>query len=256
MQRRRRVEDVVGCPGTIPVARMQLGSGEITQQQANNPSLPSTSSEAQPAYAPQQNAVGACVNRNNDNRLRDELIALLMRRDQLNQPRAYGEDRRPHKTIHNWPFRYKGEKDASSLNTFLQRVEIFAMSEELSEETLLKNIKHLLLDDALTWYGNAYLSGQLGSWERFKILIRREFLPASYAFAIRVEAYHRLQGENEPFSKFLQDISTLFHHSDPPMSELEKLFIIKKNMNSTYAPIVAAQQSSSMMKLVQGLQGV
>lgn len=167
------------------------------------------------------------------------------------QQRWQFEERRPYKAIHNWPFRYKGEKDATSLNTFLHRVEIFALSEEIPEGLLLKNIKHLLQDDALTWYGNAYLSGDLFSWEAFKILIRREFLPASHAFAIRVEAYHRLQGESESFSKFFQDISTLFQNSQPPMSETEMMFILKKNMNDIYAPIAAANRMASMDMLVQ-----
>lgn len=95
------------------------------------------------------------------------------------------------KAIHNWSFRYKGEKDGASLNTFLQRVEIFALSEAVPESVLLKNIKHLLLKDALTWYATSYLNGDLISWEAFKKIIRREFLPSSYAYILRVEAYHR-----------------------------------------------------------------
>ncbi|XP_038116911.1 myb-like protein P [Culex quinquefasciatus] len=102
--------------------------------------------------------------------------------------------------------------------------------QEIPEGLLLKNIKHLLQDDALTW---------------------REFLPASQAFAIRVEAYHRLQGESESFSKFFQDISTLFQNSQPPMSETEMMFILKKNMNDIYAPIAAANRMASMDMLVQ-----
>lgn len=82
-------------------------------------------------------------------------------------------------------------------------------------------------------------------------MIEREFLSASHAFAIRVEAYHRLQGESESFSKFFQDISTLFQNSQPPMSETEMMFILKKNMNDIYAPIAAANRMASMDMLVQ-----
>lgn len=113
------------------------------------------------------------------------------------------------------------------------------------------NIKHLLQDDALTWYGNAYITGLLTSWEAFKAHIRREFLPSNYAYVLRVEAYHRLQGEEESFAKFYQDISTLFHYVEPPMTEQEKVFIIKKNMNATYASIAASHHSTTTYHLVK-----
>lgn len=193
----------------------------------------------------------ATRNQNNYERMRDEWVTNYLRPEENAVSRMQLEERRMCKAIHNWPFRYKGEKDGASLNTFLQRVEIFALSEAVPEAILLKNIKHLLLDDALTWYGNAYLKGDLVSWEAFKKLIRYEFLPSSYAFILRVEAYHRVQGEEESFHKFFQDLSTLFHYVDPPMSEQEKLFIVKKNMNTTYAPIAAAQQSTTMNQLVK-----
>lgn len=107
-----------------------------------------------------------------------------------------------------------------------------------------KNVKHLLLDDALTWYSNAYLSGALQSWS--KRWSDENLLPAIYAYILRAETYHRLQGVDESFSKFFQALSTLFQHVDQPMGEQEKLFIIMKNMNATYAPIAASHQIANM----------
>lgn len=77
------------------------------------------------------------------------------------------EERRP-KAIHNWPFKFRGEKDTKSLNTFLDRVECFALSEQLADDVLLQSIKHLLQDDALDWYARAYAAGTLVSWQEFK----------------------------------------------------------------------------------------
>lgn len=219
-----------------------------------------------PYESPRDNGLNRGTQEEYIQRLED-LLNQLLRREQVNQARPplvspvqleasqmearpVFEERRIQKAIHNWPFRYKGERDGASLNTFLQRVEIFALSEEIPEGVLLKNVKHLLQDDALSWYGNAYLRGELVSWEALKRMMRQEFLPSSYAYILRMEAYHRLQGEDESFSKFFQDISTLFQYVDPPMSEQEKLFIVKKNMNATYAPIASAQQACSMSRLV------
>lgn len=208
---------------------------------------PTISSIPPPPYEPPRAEAGEANAREDYYQLRADLLRQLNQRPQEYFPRPLLEERRTLKAIHNWSFRYKGEKDGSSLNTFLQRVEIFAASEGVPEDVLLKNVKHLLMDDALDWYSNVYVTGELVSWEDFKRLIRHEFLPASYAYILRAEAYHRLQGEDEPFSKFYQDITTLFQYVDPPMTDPEKLFIIKKNMNSTYAPIAASHHSTRLL---------
>lgn len=197
--------------------------------------------EAPPGYRPPH---AAEEKGENGNELLEQLRRMVRNREAAEHSRAP-------KAIHNWPYRYKGEKNASVLNTFLERVEVFARSEDVDDSMLLKNIKHLLSDEALTWYTSAYLSGNLGSWAKFMTLIRQEFLPASHAFALRVEAYQRMQRDNEPFSSFYQEISTLFRNAQPLMSETEKLFILKKNMSVTYAPIVAAQPTADIVKVVQ-----
>ncbi|XP_062535431.1 uncharacterized protein LOC134204672 [Armigeres subalbatus] len=242
--------------------RPTVQSSRYSLQKESSMREPTFSSFAPPPYESRTEAVEPDVREDSHfqeyNQLRNELLRNLNQRWQNrapyrnqgwqdNVPRPLFEERRTLKAIHNWPFRYKGEKDGSSLNTFLQRVETFAASEEIADDLLLKSVKHLLLDDALNWYSNMYATGVFGSWEDFKRLIRHEFLPASYAYILRAEAYHRMQGEEEPFNKFYQDISTLFQYVDPPMSDLEKLFIIKKNMNSTYAPIAASQNSMRLL---------
>ncbi|XP_055590749.1 uncharacterized protein LOC129742837 [Uranotaenia lowii] len=206
---------------------------------------------APPPYALRERVDEASA-RNEYSRLRDELLERFMRREQEAYQQQRWEDRRSSsKAIHNWQIFYKGERDGTSLNEFIQSVEVFALSEEVPEQVLLQNIKHLLKGDALKWYARAFLRGDLRSWGDFKRLIRGEFLPSSYAYILRAEAYHRLQGEQETFSDFFADISTLFSYANPPATDREKLFIIKKNMNSTYAPVAAAQQAASVEQLVE-----
>lgn len=187
----------------------------------------------------------------NTDRLRDELLMQLLRREQ-NMP---GQDRpeagRSLKAVHNWPFKFKGEKDTTSLNTFLDRVETFARSEGLSDDILLKSVKHLLLDDALDWYGRAVAQHRLYSWEAFKNEIRKEYLPSSYSQILKLEAIFRYQAPNESFSKYYRDISALFRFVQPPMSEEEKYFIVKKNMNGDYATIVTAARPHSLAEMVE-----
>lgn len=182
-----------------------------------------------------------------------DLLDRLARRELRTQapPAERNEDRRMMKAVHNWPFKFRGEKDTTSLNIFLDRVETFAKSEGMNDETLLSSIKHLLMDDALDWYARAMSQRLLYSWQAFKQEIRREFLPSGYAQILRLEASFRFQGQNETFAKYYRDIAALFRFISPPMSEEEKFFIVKKNMNADYAAIVTAARPADLREMVE-----
>ncbi|XP_058465380.1 uncharacterized protein LOC131438957 [Malaya genurostris] len=181
-------------------------------------------------------------------RLRDGLLNHLLQIVRV--PPARADERRMLKAVHNWPFKFRGEKDTTSLNVFLDRVETFARSEGMNDETLLSSIKHLLHEDALEWYARATLQNRLLSWRAFKQEIRKEFLPSGYSQILRLEASFRFQGVNESFAKYYRDISALFRFVEPPIPENEKLFTVKKNMNADYAAIVTAARPQTLDELV------
>lgn len=184
------------------------------------------------------------------NDLRDQLLCHLLRRD-----RQQAEGAPIPKAIHNWPFKFRGAKDSTNLNTFLDRVEYFANSEGVSNAMLLKAIKHLLQDDALDWYGRAFNEGELDTWENFKIRIRQEYLPCNYSQLLRMEAMCRYQGPNEAFQKYYRDISALFRFVEPPMSEEEKFFILKKNIHTEYAYVMASSRPRTIQEMVEVCNG-
>lgn len=186
------------------------------------------------------------------NELRDDLLNRLIQM-QLNQQQGNGrtDDRRMQKAIHNWPFKFRGERDTKTLNTFLDRVESFARSEGVSDEVLLTSIKHLLQEDALDWYARVEYQGLLDSCESFKQQIRKEYLPAQYGQLLRAEAFFRYQGQSESFAKYYRDITTLFRFAEPAMSEEEKLFIVKKNMHTDYALIITAAKPDNLADLAE-----
>lgn len=186
------------------------------------------------------------------NQLRNDLINDLLRLHvQRGERTGPAEDRRILKAIHNWPFKFRGEKDIKTLNTFLDRVESFALSEGVNEEVLLASVKHLLQEDALDWYARAISQGVLTSWNAFKEEIRKEYLPAEYGQFIRAEAFFRYQGQTEPFLKYYREIVSLFRFAQPKMSETEKFFIVRKNMNAEYASTVAAARPRTLDELVE-----
>ncbi|XP_058836854.1 uncharacterized protein LOC131693219 [Topomyia yanbarensis] len=213
------------------------------------PPPPITQQEAEQARNP--NRHNRCRNAWEEfDGLRDDLLRHLLRRESR-PAQDRSEDRRMLKAVHNWPFKFRGEKDTTSLNVFLDRVETFARSEGMNDDTLLASIKHLLQEDALDWYARAMTQHRLNSWEAFKQEIRKEFLPSGYAQILRLEACFRFQGLNESFAKYYRDISALFRFVEPPMQEEEKFFIVKKNMNADYAAIVTAARPRTLQEMVE-----
>lgn len=243
--RGRGVAVNVAYPGAQPTQNTG-GFNNFRQGAGYWRNAPRPESTPPPAYNPTQTRM---TGMNTTDRLRDELLMQLLRREHGNHDRQ--ETGRSMKAVHNWPFKFKGEKDTTSLNTFLHRVETFARSEGLSDETLLKSVKHLLLDDALDWYGRAVAQNLLVTSEAFKNEIRKEYLPSSYTEILKLEAIFRFQAPNESFAKYYRDISALFRFVQPPMSEHEKYFIVKKNMNADYATIVTAARPRSLEEMVE-----
>lgn len=181
----------------------------------------------------------------------EDLLNRLLQAQLQSQRGERAEDRRMQKAIHNWPFKFRGEKDTKSVNTFLDRVEAFARSEGVNDEVLLSSIKHLLQEDALDWYARAISQGLLTSWNRFKQQIRKEYLPAQYGQLLRAEAFFRFQGQAESFAKYYRDITALFRFAEPAITEEEKFFMVKKNIHADYATVITAAKPRTLAELVE-----
>lgn len=143
--------------------------------------------------------------------------------------------------IFKWPFSYAGNQDILELAVFLNRVKTYADTEDVDEYSLLRGIKHLLRDRALEWYTRNY--NRFNTWDEFKDQIKAEFLPPSSSQLIKRDLYVRQQGEEETFTKYYQDLLARFQVIEPPLSPGDKLFFLKSNLNSSFAPIAAASQS-------------
>lgn len=151
--------------------------------------------------------------------------------------------------VHKWPFSYGGSQNITELAVFLNRVKAFADTEDMEEGYLLRGVKHLLRGRALEWYTRHYM--EFNSWNDFKQEIKAEFLPPNYSQLIKRDMYWRLQGQEEKFSNFLQDIQALFEVVEPTMTHADMYFILKNNLNSEYAAVAAASRVLSVTGLVE-----
>ncbi|XP_058816966.1 intersectin-1-like [Topomyia yanbarensis] len=183
--------------------------------------------------------------------LRDDFLRFLRSQNRPSTPRTPNPQptaNRFTQPVHKWPFEYAGQPNIIQLGEFLNQVNTYADTEGMDEQTLLRSIKHLLKGRALQWYTRAYLS--LSTWEIFKAEIKQEFLPPNYSEIVKQDLYLRFQGPNEQFTSFYRDLVAAFEIVEPAISESEKLFIIKFNLNSDFSPIAAASRANKIRDLV------
>lgn len=171
-----------------------------------------------------------------------------------NQPIVYEDrrfqtaQRRTKKTIpiNQWNVKFSGD-GGISLSEFLEEVELFAQSEQFSEEELFASAIHLFSGHARKWFKANY--DDLISWTELVAALREEFESENYDYILLSEIDSRFQGKEEPFSSFLAELRILFGKLSCPLSEKYNLYILKKNMISSHAMAIATLNINSVREL-------
>lgn len=180
--------------------------------------------------------------------VRDDVIRYLLQSRPDSSRNQIPQRFRNTQPIHKWPFTYAGEANIMQLAVFLNRVKTYADTEEVDELSLLRGVKHLLKGRALEWYIRSYQN--CPSWEHFKKEIKKEFLPQAYSQHMKRELYWRIQGSEEPFIRYYRDILALFEVVEPPLSNQDRFYIIKSNLNPEFAAIASASRAETVEELV------
>lgn len=156
--------------------------------------------------------------------------------------------RRNRKTIpiNQWNVKFSGEGGVS-LSEFLGEVELFAVSEQYSDEELFSSAIHLFTGYARKWFKANY--DDLISWTELVAALREEFQSENYDFLLLSEIDSRFQGKEETFSSFLAEMRILFGKLSVPLSERYKLYVLKKNMLSSHAMAIAMLNITSVREL-------
>lgn len=161
-----------------------------------------------------------------------------------------GKGDRDHKgsvvAFHKWGLKFSGE-DKTSVNSFLTDVEDKAATYGVSLNFLLRGVAEFLEGTAKTWY--RMNKGDISSWNEFKILIRKEFLPLDYYDNLGEEIRNRKQGAEELIGPFVSNMLGLFSRLDKVVPEEEVLNQIIKNLHPYYTERLALTTVRSLREL-------
>jgi hypothetical protein len=151
--------------------------------------------------------------------------------------------------ISKWGFKFTGDGSGMHLLDFLQTVEIYMNLEKKTKQEVLNSAFHLFSGRAKTWYMT--WRHTFGTYEYLIDRLKANFLSADHDLVLRHEIEQREQRPNEPFIQFLTDVEYKCQQLSRSLSEQEKLFIIRRNLNSFYSSRLGAMDITSIEHLVR-----
>lgn len=145
-----------------------------------------------------------------------------------------------------WGLSFSGEDD-KSVNSFLTDLEEKAETYGVRKCQLLNGMPEFLVGAAKLWYRTA--RDEIDSWDEFKFLIRKEYLPLDYQRNLWDEIRTRVQGPDEPMGTYVAKMLGLFERLSVRPREEEKLEIILGNLHPYYTDHLALTKVLSIRQL-------
>lgn len=132
--------------------------------------------------------------------------------------------------IHSLNLKYNGK---TCVLSFLGRLDELVSSRSLNYSKVFRSAAELFTDSALLWYRG--ISASVDSWEDLKQELLDEFLPSDFDYRLMEELKARTQGVGETFSSYYSVMLNFFARLRSPISDDEKLRILRRNIRPAFA---------------------
>lgn len=149
--------------------------------------------------------------------------------------------------VMHWDIKFDGNIQEMSVNAFLERVNDYRISRNVSEVELCDSAIELLRGQALTWYRS--VRSKISSWDDFVRLLKEDYEPFDYGLALWDEIRARTQGAEEPVGAYLASMINLFQRLPKPPTEEEKLQVLRRNILPYYIEGIGLTEIESVEQL-------
>lgn len=122
------------------------------------------------------------------------------------------------------------------------------VAKNVTSEDVKNSISLLLSDKALVWYRS--IKNEVKDWPDLVKRLKNEFLPPDYSIELMREIRSRIQGNNEEVGMFFACMKGLFSRLPKPLSEAEKLSILRRNISPYYIHHLGLVKISSVEELL------
>ena len=134
--------------------------------------------------------------------------------------------------VYKWGLKFSGDVKDMSVGAFLERVEELSVARGISKDELLASAFDLFSGRALCWYRG--IKPMVDTWDMLKSELRAQFQPSDYDFHLMDEIRKRTQGKGESMGIYLSVMNNLFARLSKPLTEEDKLQIMRRNIHPLY----------------------
>lgn len=152
--------------------------------------------------------------------------------------------------VNKWRVNFSGDSRGPTVTQFLNRIEILAKNNAVSEHELLCQANFFFKEgsEAEEWYYT--FCHKFSTWTAFKHHLRLRFEQPNKDRVIERQMLDRRQVPTETFNAFLGSIEKLAQQLSKPMSESRKLDILMENMRDAYKPFLTIYRIDRIEDLV------
>lgn len=148
-------------------------------------------------------------------------------------------------------FNYKGD---GCPKDFLQHVEEFATSRNISNTALYNHIYDILSGPALDWFRSK--KDTLQDWSTFKTAFTKDFEIVDYDYKLMKTIDARKQKSNERIIIYFSSMESLFSKLHEPIQEKDKINIIRRNLQPEYGQRLSPQDLHSITSLLESCKWI
>lgn len=131
-----------------------------------------------------------------------------------------------------WNLIFSGDDNEMSVNAFIERVEEYRISRNVSEIELFNSAVELFRGNALIWFRAN--KNKISNWAELVVLLRAEYEPHDYELELWKEIRSRTQGVDEKVGSFFACLENLFARLPTPATETQKLQVLRRNIAPYY----------------------
>ncbi|KAI8118623.1 hypothetical protein CVS40_9745 [Lucilia cuprina] len=133
--------------------------------------------------------------------------------------------------IQNWGLKFDGTSTGLTVEEFLYRLKSLTIDNFQGDFNIIcKNLHILLTGKAREWFWRYHKQVDVINWNDFNEAIRFQYKDFKSSFDIREEIRNRKQKTGESFDMFYESLSTIMDRLPTPLSEMELIEIITRNL--------------------------
>lgn len=152
--------------------------------------------------------------------------------------------------IYKWNLKFSGEGKTKDVFVFLQSIKSKARSQNVSDMELFTFASEFFSGFASTWYH----SQQFNSWDDITIKLISDFVQVDYFDNLLDTIRQRKQSQSENVVQFFINFEDSCSRLPTPLSNLEKVNILRKNVLQKYRPYIALSTFQSVDEMKHALK--